>query len=393
VQDKDKIIASIYEPEEQCIRLVCHCLKRPLTLEMIHENLINEKYEQHLVSWLPEHPFVSGHQFRNAVFEAVALATLIASGSGLGLESALAYLDSHRHNYHLVYLLDRIAHDGQIPIGCLHAVLGAALEFQSTAASVELHVDGPGVDDPLSAEARGVVETQIEIIMGLDGNKSKTFIFHSDVTGIRSVRLGQRLSSTFISLPCDVVLSGAEELELTAPVEISAATIDLQSPALVLRYPPKIVPDENHVLLDATSIASTVGSIVTNGVELVLAVSDRAGLSYPSIQYVQDKQPLPSDHLLKEKYLRLRRILVHFRSHSRGSLAKYKHKVDNERVAGNETGRAILRQLLKDHILTLDGAFYFIEPENVDKHLGVSWHDLIKGRTSEKLVQYLREIN
>lgn len=392
-QDKDRILAGVYEAEEQCLRLVGHCLERPLNLDQIPEPLINEKYEQQLVSWLPEHPFIMDHQFRNAVFEAVAIATLIVSDRSTALQLALDYLDSHKYNYHLVYLLDRISADGRIPISCLRALLGSALEFQSTSASVELHVDGPGVDDGVAAgTASRTVETQVEIIMGVDGSKSKTFAFRSDLAGITTVSLGQRLASTYVSLPCEVVLSGAQELELTAPVEVSAAKINLRSPALVLRHQPQLSPEEKHVLLESTSMDSTVGSIVTNGVELVLSVSDRAGLTYPSIQYVQKKQTLPTDPLLKEKYLRLKRILVHFRSHSRGSMAKYKNKVDNERVAGNDIGQAVLRQLLKDGILTLEGAFYFMHPENVDTHLGVSWQDLKKGRISDKLVQYLRVV-
>jgi hypothetical protein len=80
-------------------------------------------------------------------------------------------------------------------------------------------------------------------------------------------------------------------------------------------------------------------------------------LTYPTIQYVEDKQTLFRDPLLKEKYLRLRRILVHFRSHSKGALAKYRHKIEHERVLRNALGENILRQLMKDKILTLDGSF------------------------------------
>ena len=80
---------------------------------------------------------------------------------------------------------------------------------------------------------------------------------------------------------------------------------------------------------------------------------------------------------------------MHFRSHSRGSLAKYKHKIEHWRVLGDDTGWAILGRLVKDGILTFSGNFYFLQPENVNAHLGISWEDLRKGRTSAKLLQYL----
>jgi hypothetical protein len=62
-------------------------------------------------------------------------------------------------------------------------------------------------------------------------------------------------------------------------------------------------------------------------------------------------------------------------------------------VLGNDTGWAILDRLKKDGILTLSGNFYFLQPENVNAHLGISWEDLRKGRTSAKLLEYLGSVN
>jgi len=391
-QNKQAIVERIFGAEEQCMRLVSYCLGRQLNLERISEPLINEKYEAGLLSWLHEHPFVSGRQFRNAVFESVAVATLITSGDPLSLPLALEYVDLHKYNYHIIYFLERIARDGFVPISCLRVILGSALEFRSTSTSIELHVDGsePG-DLQSAAPPTSIVETQVEIIMGKDREPAKTFRFKSELGGTTSVHLGYRLSSSYVSLPCEVLLAGSQELEFTAPVEISAAKISLRSPAVILRQPASKSPDD-QVLLEATSMESTVGRIVTNGVKFILAVSDRSGLAYPSIQYVEQREQPPSDPMLKEKYLRLRRILVHFRSRGKDSLAKYKDKIEHWRVLGNDTGWAILRQLLKDRILTLSGNLYFLQPENVNKHLGVSWQDLRKGRIPDKLLQYLRSV-
>src|SRR6266481_3228467 len=78
-QIKERIKGQVFNDLEQCTRLVAYTLGRQLALQCISEPPINEKYEAALVSWLPEHPFLSGRLFRNAVFESVALAMLIAS--------------------------------------------------------------------------------------------------------------------------------------------------------------------------------------------------------------------------------------------------------------------------------------------------------------------------
>lgn len=96
---------------------------------------------------------------------------------------------------------------------------------------------------------------------------------------------------------------------------------------------------------------------------------------------------------MRNKYLRLRKILTHFRSHSKSALAKYRDKIENERVAGNVTGRAILDRLLKDSVLRLEGKLYFLQPERVHEHLGISWPELRNGQTSKKLLQYLGSID
>ena len=390
-KDRGAIAAQVFAAEEQCVRLVSYCLGKPLTLAEIKEPLINEKYEAQLLSWLPEHPFITGRLFRNVVFEAVAIATLIASGTSLDVQLAIEYASSHKYNYHLVYLLRLIAADREIPVRCLPVILGSALEFRSTTTTVELYVDGSQADDLYAATSQDdIIETQIDVIGGSGGNP-KTFLFRSKLDNTSTVELGRRLSSTYVSLPCEVSLSGIQELEFMAPVEISAAKINLQAPSLVLRHPPSSAADK-HVLLETYQVESTLTSIITNGVEFTIAVDDRSGLTYPAIQYVQQREAVPADPSLKEKYLRLKRILVHFRSHSRGTLAKFKKKIENERILGQESGPAILRQLLTDGVLTLDGSFYFLQPEKVDEHLGISWHDLRNGHTSQKLLEYLRSI-
>ncbi|MFN7999292.1 MAG: hypothetical protein U0Q18_37085 [Bryobacteraceae bacterium] len=131
---------------------------------------------------------------------------------------------------------------------------------------------------------------------------------------------------------------------------------------------------------------------MSNGVDFSIAVASREGIGYPAVLHLVGTTETVADPLLKEKYLRLKRILVHFRSHSRGSMARFRPKIDNERVAGSPAGQAVLDRLLGDGILYLDANFYFLRPEKIDEHLGVSWLDLRKGLVSSKLLEYLRNI-
>jgi hypothetical protein len=389
-EERVRIRAHTFGTREQCVRLVSYCLGRKVSLAGIGLPHIDEKYETQLWSFLPEHPFIAGRSFQNAIFEAFATSMLILSPDQKEIDLALEYVDAHKYNYHLVYLLHLLASNTRIPIRVLRVVLGSALEFRTRTATVEVEIEATEpASEGSSAEN---VDIGIEVVMGAEEGQSRTFTFRSGLTGVQSVNLGHRLASTFASLPCEVILSNSDELEFMAPVVILATKISLQSRTLTLRAPTVEIPNR-EVLLQAESLESSLERIVTNGVELILEVTDRTGLTYPVIQFVEEKKQCLYDPLQKEKYMRLRRILVLFRSHSRGTLARYKQKIENKRVLGNDIGEKVLKQLLRDGILTLSGTHYFLQPENVNKHLGVSWADLRKGRSSPKLLQYLLSIN
>jgi hypothetical protein len=389
--EREFIVSKVFEAEEQYMRLVSYCIGKPLTFAEIPRPLINTQYEEKILEWIPEHPFIAGRQFRNAVFEAIALSTLMSSSNVDAHQLVLEYYESHRYNYYVVYMLDLIAPDRGVPIHCLSALLGCALEFQSSTSAVELRVDSADWEIGGDEEVSKAIDIQIEIVMGADGETSKTISFRSELNDATPIRLGHRFSATFVAVPCEIALGGAQELELTAPMAIFASKINLQAASLVLKHHPKS-SEQNYVLLEADIVESSVTKATINGVGLVIATDAHNNLAYPLVQYARVREKFSSDPSLKRKYLKLRKILLHFRSHSRGTMAKYKEKVDNERVAGNELGQAILNKLLQDQILTLDGNFYFLQPLNVDKHLGVSCIDLQKGFTSDKLQQYLAAI-
>lgn len=389
---RTSITSHVFQAKEQYLRLVAYCLGKTLTLSEIPEQIINTKYEEKIGGWLEEHPFLGGRQFKNAIFEAVAIATLIASADPVGLGLATEYYKTHRFNYYLIYVLDQIAPNRAVPVTALGTIIGCALEFRSRSSAVELHIESPewnaGLGDSLDWKD---VEIEIDIVMGADGEQSKSIVFHSNLDGANSVQLGPRLSATHIALPCEIVIHGPTEIELTAPVSVVGIRISLQSPALVLRRQPQ-APDTDYVVFEAETLESSAGKVATNGVDFAIQIDAGESLGYPLAQFARQRPKFSRDPSLLRKYLKLRKILLHFRSHSRGRLAKYRAKVDNERIAGNPFGQAILARLMKDGILTAEGSFYYLQPHSVDVHLGISCIDLQKGFTSDKLQQYLRDI-
>jgi hypothetical protein len=267
------------------------------------------------------------------------------------------------------------------------------MEFRSVHALVEMQVNGPDPDEELSPDRRAEeVEINIEIMLGKDSEMAKSFSFYAEISDDCQLDLGPRLGGAFVTVPCDVGLGGAQEVEITAPLEITARSVRIDAKTLIVR-PTGIKGDQKEAIIEAHRLLSNLESITTNGVSFQLAIGDMTGVSYPIIQYAHRSTRAPVDQFLRQKYFRLRRILLEFRSHSRGSLARYKHKIENERVLRNEVGSAVLRKLVEDRVLQLRGDFYHLDPAELNNHIGVTWNELRMGQTPEPLIRYLNSID
>jgi hypothetical protein len=397
ISEQATIRQAAFNYQEQSARLLAYVLKVQYKVEVIPQQGLNAKYEEQITPFLAEHPFLVGgaHEFRNAVFEAVCLATLIASDNPNYVELVSQYVAEHRSSLYVIQMLDQIAPGGSIDASMMHVLISAALEFKSTKSSAEVTVeplaalDGAPTHEPADDIQLDVI---IEIVRPDLDEPDGRFSFRARVSSSSSVFLGSKLSACTVEMPCEVILSGGGEVELTAPVEINASKISLATPSLLIKAQPR--SDERHVILEAHQIGSSLTSLsVENGADFAVRVADKSGFQYPLLKYVKAGASLPALGDVKAKYLKLRKILTHFRSHSRGTLAKLHAKIENERVAGNEIGKPILARLERDSILIPDGKFYFLQPANVDKFLGVSWMRLKEGDINDKLVDYLRSID
>jgi hypothetical protein len=395
--EQAKIEAVAFNSEEQAARLIAYSLKLPYKMEVIPQPGLNTQYEEKLGSFVAEHPFLvgGGHEFRNAIFEAVCLAILIAGGKQNHADLVNEYAKGRRSNLYLIQMLNQVVPGGNVDSRIVHVLIGAALEYRSVESKAEITIEPcvPLDQDADQFELNSNIDLDIlmEVISSKSDEVDKKFNFKFRIKGEDTVLLGSRLSACFIEMPCDVTLSGSEELELTAPDEISARQISLLSSGLVVRAQPK--SSEKEVILEAREVVSSLTALpVETGVEFTVRVSQDAGLHYPLVKYAKKVETLPAVGGVRAKHLKLRKILTHFRSHSRGHMAKLRAKVENERVAGNDVGRPVLARLVRDGILVPEGNFYFLEPAKVDEFLGVSWMRLREGVVTPKLIEYLQSI-
>lgn len=109
---------------------------------------------------------------------------------------------------------------------------------------------------------------------------------------------------------------------------------------------------------------------------------------WTDFQWSGRRTPGPDAHI-ETAYRRFRRIVLTLRSHSRGNLARFRKKVEHQRVLKGEVGEALLAALVGDGILQLRGSFYYWVPARADQLVGISWERLRRAETSITLAGYL----
>ena len=253
---------------------------------------------------------LSNHEFRNAVFEAYALSVLMNSDQQSHLALAVEYWISHKSSYHMVYMSDAVSDDNQIDRNYIRCIVDAAQEFRSVHATVNVAIDGPSWEDVDDDKSKQVLEIDFELLLGGQNriDESKSFSFRSSCEIDTILAFGPKLAGAYIMVPCDLVISGSREIEMVAPIVVSARKLRFESSHLVIRSP-KNVPRESGMVGDCRVLISSLHSIATGGYPLCIHAEDYSSVGYPIVQYTQDRTPRPTDPLLGQKHLRLKRIL------------------------------------------------------------------------------------
>ena len=82
-QSAEKIKTEIYSKagsiEEQCIRILYYCLRKPTLLCISGDSVLDERYNDKMNIWIEGHPFLDkdSHTIHNVVFESYVIAKLI----------------------------------------------------------------------------------------------------------------------------------------------------------------------------------------------------------------------------------------------------------------------------------------------------------------------------
>jgi hypothetical protein len=390
----------LYSVDEQCARVLARHLDFTTTVSQSLKlpTELGARYEERLGAWLPEHPFLrDGKTIVNVVFEAYLFARALSEDLGGARTAVEARL--RQPNYFPTRLLSEfylLSKSGQDTpevapehVGWLY---DSMLSDETPHVRIEFSLDGPDPFDPETTEGPHDIEGEFIFVRnGGPDETSRRVEFKTRVWERSTVTFGRYIKHCLLTLPCQVVIgTGADEFEIGPRVQIACRKLHLNAKAFVIGgQTRKDDLETNAVVLEAQECQTACATKPTVRA-IPLRVSWPGSNVFPWTDYSQEqKEPYPPDSEMASAYRRFRRIVMTLRSHSRGGLARYKGKVDHQRVLKGQMGRDLLARLLRDGIMRLSDEFYHWVPDSADRLVGISWHQLRRGETSTTLTAYL----
>lgn len=384
---------TLYSGEEQCARVLSRALGCPFPCQLIEDWTLNERYENAVATWCKEHPFLDDVRIRNAVFAAAAVARCVLSEVPEYRTLALEYAQSRRSTYHLLYIMDVLAQRRKIDARCFNMLMQSCSEFLGINADISVDIEGESWE-----EVEVDQQTASELAMTIEfpeRRQERTFVFEGVIANAKTIQFGPYLINANVTLPCDVDLLGRPAIEAIGECSISARNVRIDTSDLIVRNPPGIgqggIQRDSRLFVDAQRTEGHADAVLVRSGTLQIQCADHR-LDYPLAKYVLRFTKPSLDSLLQKKYLRLRRILLLFRSHKRGGLAKCRAHVENERVLQNDIGRAVLAALVREGILRSDPVMYYLDSEQLAAKLGITWHELCQHKSSRTLEEFLKRV-
>lgn len=376
----------LYEPEEQLERLACHLLKLPppaVPAQLTQHQVA--AYEQAVQAMLPQHPFLdgSGRAPSSAVFAAAIVAAALSNARVDLVKAAEGYASSAQHTPN-PFLFDFYLHSAtahtSMPAEHIGLVFESVLAKSKPGDTVRLNVEGTDTD---------VLSVEITI----DRVDQETTRFECIAPNSGTIRLGRRVAGVAIDADETAVELGAgDQLELIGPVSISARSLELRCDQMVIKADSQAL-DGDTVTLEAAELLANpaiAAPVVRQGARLQVAWPNSA--SYPWTTFtgpsIQEEDPRTSDALRA-----LRRLTMAFRSHSKGQLARFKDKIEHARMLKGPVGSAVLDKLLRDGVIRLEGAMYYLDPDKLGTVVGTSFLEVKMKNYANKTKQYVQQLD
>lgn len=376
-----------YNIEEQCMRLLYRSEGfNSYIREITSDDKFNDEYNKKVEQWFVEHPFLDSktNKFANSVFENYVLAKLLFNDDKS--DEVELFLSNYGCDSILFFEFCNVlsnAYSREIPQYVIPYLIAS---FQSVDMSDNVGVVSISVDNDC-ADENGCYACSIEFSRN---GYADTIEFLFKINFDSPVQLPAVLSHITIDAPISLYIK-SEKILFIAPVSINVRklTLDVNDCQVRPSGEDKSVVVESEEMT-ACSSAGIPRLNICSSVDLKIFTDST--LSFPFVTHKQDLKKICDDSQLFDKYKKLRRIILHFRSHSKGLLAKYKDKINN-RIGDKSPGKEVLNSLIEKGVIYTKEEMYCIDDTKFSEVLGVNFDGIRSFEINDLTKKFLSQIN
>jgi hypothetical protein len=372
----------LYLPDEQLARIGARLYggAAPQLISMSAQD--TQTYSSALETWVPEHPFLDGsNKPSSAVFAAVITAAALQHQAIAPTALAAELVKGAASNPFLSEFYFSQRDDSFLPpehVGIVYSSIRARLSLGDSAS---LLVDGfeEGSDEE-------ILRSEVEIAtVRADGVNNRVLRFSSDQAGI--LKLGSHIQDVEINIAHGhVEMGGEKEVVFVAPVSIQSESVSINAEKMVLEKSSNLKDSAIFIESKQANVSMIRSVPILNGV--TLSVAWPGSLAHPWTNF--STNPTESaDTRLEEALRRFRKFVIAFRSHSKGSLKRFRDKLDHERMTKGP-GRAVLDHMLKVGVVTLDGEMYTLHPQELASQADATYLACVSRKYSERTLQFVK---
>ncbi len=388
-EDSD-LSTRLYLADEQLSHLAAKVYGNPIP-DLPHMSPIDaQTYQNALDTWVADHPFLDGqNRPSSAVFDAVIATWTLRNAQSPQARKAAVERELARGIAANPILSEIYTHellqgaDNFIPpehIGIIYSSLRARLSLGDSASMEIEQTDLTGDDDVLTAE--------VEIFqLRRNAERPRVVELKTDREGL--IRFGSHIEDVDVVGPESFVEIGhGNEVTLVAPISIQCNVLTTESRTLIVEPSPTGTISTVYLEADEFSGYKMTSVPVLRG-DANLAASWPNVQTHPWTSFAVEKTHL-DDPQTEEALRRLRKFVISFRSHSRGSLARFKGKIEHRRMTKG-LGQAVLELMLQTDILNYSDSMYYLNPDILATHTGLSYIDFMECRYSPEAIEFVRQ--
>lgn len=380
---KDKVLSVVYDYDEQCARVLYKVLNLPFPEISITDASFLTDYNKHMADWINEHPFIGKHRIANVVFESYVLARLthIPKYS----EAAYLYIKKFGISYMFALIYYAIYEFNDVDPEILPYIYDSFRELNNSVAYYKFGLEA-------IKQEGSVIDCNFEF----EGSNDALMVYSGSVRYNVDSKLdfGSRLEYLNINVPLDFVIS-SKNIGVAAPSYIRCKNLTIESSEMTLYSHVNnrnfmFECDDIYIELKHEQYLQINGPGKTKN---CLSIVCPFKPEYPLYDYWTSSDA-KLQALTKEEitlYKKLRSIILEFRSHSKGELAKHYQRIDFV-LGASTTGQKVITALKEKNMMFKDGHLYKLDSEVLSRELGLSYDDFRNYEMSDQVIRFLRSI-